>query len=222
MDCHKAFLFTCEHASRRLPKNITPPHLDEHMFYDIGAYSYARILATRMNSPLIAGKWSRLLVDLNRSPHHPKLSYLFPHNKKMLIERYYMPFRMKTYQTICDLLHSYTQVIHISCHSFTPIFHGQQRDFDIGLLYDPSRKEEQHHAHIMSLHLPPLRVRYNAPYKGTADGHVTHLRKQFSPHEYIGLELEVNQENFTTAKSQFWQYVGIDRIIRSLLVLHEV
>ena len=38
-----------------------------------------------------------------------------------------------------------------------------------------------------------LKVRYNYPYLGSADGFATYLRKQF-PEYYIGIELEVNQK----------------------------
>ena len=39
-------------------------------------------------------------------------------------------------------------------------------------------------------------VRFNYPYKGTADGHTTALRAQFPPSLYAGMELEVSQRYF--------------------------
>jgi hypothetical protein len=36
-------------------------------------------------------------------------------------------------------------------------------------------------------------VRRNYPYRGTADGFTTYLRRQFSARKYLGIELEVNQ-----------------------------
>ncbi len=34
----------------------------------------------------------------------------------------------------------------------------------------------------------------NYPYRGASDGLTTHLRKRFHVNEYLGIELEINQE----------------------------
>ena len=40
---------------------------------------------------------------------------------------------------------------------------------------------------------PELRVRRNYPYAGKGDGLTSHLRVRFTPGDYVGIELEVNQ-----------------------------
>ena len=71
-------LVTCEHASNRLPARyrrlgLPASRLDEHIAWDRGAAILARHVAQRIGAPLHLGRWSRLLVDLNRSIGHPKL-----------------------------------------------------------------------------------------------------------------------------------------------------
>ena len=53
---------------------------------------------------------------------------------------------------------------------------------------------------------PELKIRFNYPYLGKADGFTTYLRKIF-PENYIGIELEVNQKfvNNNKMKSAFKQ-----------------
>jgi len=69
-------LLTCDHASHRIPERlgdlgIEPPHLQEHIAWDIGAEAMTRWLARRLDAPAIVGGFSRLVVDLNRYLHDP-------------------------------------------------------------------------------------------------------------------------------------------------------
>jgi hypothetical protein len=44
---------------------------------------------------------------------------------------------------------------------------------------------------------PAFSVRRNYPYRGTADGFTTYLRRQLSSSPYLGIELEINQRHVT-------------------------
>jgi predicted N-formylglutamate amidohydrolase len=93
-------------------------------------------------------------------------------------------------------------------HSFTPVFYGVERQAEIGLLYDPRRSNERlfcaewRNLLQRSSSNNLFRVRMNYPYKGTADGFITSLRKIFSNSYYIGIELEVNQGVLASAKAR--------------------
>ncbi len=69
-------LSSCEHAHNSLPKEyasrMPASILASHRGWDLGALSVAKHLAQALRAPLIAGKFSRLLVDLNRSANNPK------------------------------------------------------------------------------------------------------------------------------------------------------
>ena len=108
-----------------------------------------------------------------------------------------------------------TRVLHISSHSFTPRLDGIERRADVGLLYDPRRAGEQRFCLAWKRALesasPGLVVRRNYPYRGSADGLTTHLRRRFAERSYSGIELEVNQKH-ALGEPRAW------RALRALLV----
>jgi predicted N-formylglutamate amidohydrolase len=93
-------------------------------------------------------------------------------------------------------LKSGEKVIHVGVHTFTPVLHGHRRKTEIGLLYDPSRVREEDFClglqKFLRLH-SNLAVHRNLPYRGTGNGLVMALRKEFPLSKYLGLELEINQ-----------------------------
>src|ERR1044071_3288283 len=73
-----ALLFFCDHASNAVPKELGTLGLPEtdfvrHIVYDIGAAALTRALSDRFRAPAVIGRWSRLVVDLNRGPDDPTL-----------------------------------------------------------------------------------------------------------------------------------------------------
>lgn len=192
---------TCEHASNALPaafEGLAPANvLASHRGWDAGALPLAQALASRLDAPLHAGRFSRLLVDLNRSSHHPGLfsSYARPlvaATRTEILETIYQPFRSAVWGAVTERL----PCLHLSVHSFTPEWEGQRRTTDIGLLYDPGRNGERRLAAAIGQQLRaagPWTVHRNQPYRGRADGHTTALRRQLADGVYAGLEIEINQ-----------------------------
>lgn len=201
-------VFTCEHASNHIPKSfhhqINQSILQTHNAYDLGASDMSMLFSQYFNQPVITGDISRLIVDLNRSIYRNKCfsdytQTLTPAKKEVLLSQYYHPFREKTQQLIQEILNKQNHfVLHLSIHSFTPVLNNEIRKNDIGILYDPKRKNEKIFSHTLSNQIKnhsenSLSVRMNYPYLGTADGHTTALRKILTE-KYIGIELEVNQK----------------------------
>ena len=206
-DCFN-LLFTAEHASNAIPARYRDVErcagavLQTHRGYDPGTAELARRLARSFNAPLLMGRYSRLLIELNRSLHHPRLwsefsTPLDAASKKQLVTDYYHSYRGSVADQIRKLSRAGRPVLHISVHSFTPKLGGKIRNADIGLLYDPSRKTEAtfcaRWTDSIKSQTTSLRVRRNYPYLGIADGLVPYLRRQFSAEVYAGVELEVNQ-----------------------------
>ncbi|MEG2140998.1 MAG: N-formylglutamate amidohydrolase, partial [Bilophila sp.] len=179
--------------------------LDTHRAFDAGASTIAHLLAQRWNVPLFCGTVSRLVCDLNRSEHSASLwsdwtRDLPAARHKAILTRWYQPYRTAVSEAIAHALQELNagqRVLHLSLHSFTPIWKGEERTTDLGLLYDPSRQPEKTLALALqtALHeqLPTARIRRNAPYRGTADGLTTTLRKHYPASHYLGFELECNQ-----------------------------
>lgn len=200
-----AWILSCEHAGNAIPDpwdrlvKIPKKVLESHEGVDIGALEIAESLQGFLACPLYFETATRLLVEQNRSLHHPKLfsrycDGLSQGQKKEIIDTIYQPYHRAVEEKIVQLLQRSSLVIHISVHTFTPVLKGEVRNTDIGLLYDPRRPLERKFCRDWRSHLKKwFKVRMNYPYRGTADGFTTSLRKKFSKEIYCGIELEVNQ-----------------------------
>ncbi|HZD05694.1 MAG TPA: N-formylglutamate amidohydrolase [Longimicrobiales bacterium] len=203
-----ALVLSCEHAGNRVPGPWRPLFegadevLASHRGWDPGALALARRMARTLDAPLIAVSVTRLLVDANRSPGHPRLFSPFtrglpPGERERLLARHYRPHHARVEAAVRDGLGRTGRVLHVGVHSFTPVLNGRLRRLDVGLLYDPSRELERSLAAAWLAAargaLPELRFRANAPYRGTSDGLTTLLRRRFPPERYSGVELEIGQ-----------------------------
>lgn len=208
------FVVTCEHASNRLPVRygslgLEPARLSEHIAWDPGSREIARALGRRLGCPLHEGRYSRLLIDLNRNLGHPKLiaqrsfGVEIPGNRNLdaaererRIREYWTPYRERVLSCMRSIVERAGRCIHFGVHSFTPVVDGVERDVCVALLYDPGRGAELELAGQMaaSLKAGGVRVRRNYPYRGVSDGLVTACRKVFPDCEYAGIEIEVSQK----------------------------
>ncbi|MFB9055558.1 N-formylglutamate amidohydrolase [Mariniflexile ostreae] len=200
-------ILTCEHGGNHIPKEYESYFknkknvLNSHLGYDLGALDIFKTLAPLANYAHYS-ETSRLLIELNRSLHHPNLfstitKPLAKDLKAEIISTFYHPYRIAVASKIRDYIKYNEWVVHLSIHSFTPVFKNTERNCDMGLLYDPKRKLEKQFCKQLKSSLNAkdvnLNIRYNYPYLGKSDGFTTYLRKTFPKH-YMGIELEVNQK----------------------------
>jgi predicted N-formylglutamate amidohydrolase len=152
---------------------------------------------------------TRLLVDLNRSPHHPRAlsewtRSLARPDRESLLRRYHAPHRAAVEGDVEELVRRGRRVLHLGVHSFTPVLDGVARGADLALLYDPARPLERglcsSWAEALARALPRLAVRRNQPYRGASDGLTTWLRRRFPAEAYLGIEIEVNQRHLTAGR----------------------
>jgi len=229
------YLITCEHGGNRIPSRYrdffrgSDEVLRTHRGYDPGALRMAHDMAQALEAPLVAATVSRLLIDLNRSLRHPHVYSEMtraapPELREEICRRYYLPYRTKAESRIRQAVESGARVVHVSCHSFTPELHGEVRNADIGLLYDPARPGEaalsRHWRQEIQHSLPDTRIRMNYPYSGTADGFTVHLRRQFAAETYLGIELEINQKH-VFERGRHWQQLRAEVVGALVRVLHD-
>ena len=202
------WLFTCEHGGREVPAEFAPLFADagkvlaSHRGSDPGSLEVFNALAPHFADAGFKSTTTRLLVDLNRSLHHPGLFSEFTRTlpaaeRAAIVDRWWRPWREAVAATVAAWQSTGLAVRHVSVHSFTPRLRGQARNADIGLLYDPGRPAERAFCRAWQARLLALgwRVRLNYPYRGVADGHTTALRRRFTQ-DYCGIELELNQALF--------------------------
>ena len=205
------FIISCEHGGNTVPPAYAPLFvghealLQTHRGWDLGALELARQLATAVDAPLFAATTTRLLIDLNRSIGHRQLYSEATRSLPLatrcrIVAMHYRPYRDAVEGEVARLIAAGQRVVHIASHSFTPQLHGVVRRADVGWLYDPRRAGEGPFAlHWLSAFerlRPDLKLRRNYPYVGRGDGLTTLLRKRHGAHQYVGMELEVNQHFF--------------------------
>jgi predicted N-formylglutamate amidohydrolase len=199
-------LLTCEHGGNKVPATYRPLFagsaalLTGHRGWDPGALSLFHELEP-LTDASFSSTTTRLLVELNRSLHHPALFSAITKDlpkveRERILKLHYHPHRGAIDAQVAGWRAKAEHVMHLAVHSFTPVLHGEVRTLDVGFLYDPSRSVEKRWAerwrHELLALDPELEVRMNRPYLGKADGLPTHLRRLHRS-GYAGIELEVNQ-----------------------------
>ncbi len=207
-----ALVLSCEHASNRVPADYAARFrggerlLASHRGYDAGALPIAQRLARELRAPLVVGRVTRLVVDLNRPEGHPAL---FSHfiagleaaDREQLLRRFHRRHWAAVQSAVQARLGLQVPVLHLSLHSFTPVLRGQRRRADVGFLFDPRRRLEKEVCDAWRERLRrALRARgleltlmHNSPYSGAGAGLTTSLRQVLPAQRYVGIELELNQ-----------------------------
>ena len=221
-------LFICDHASNALPNiygslGLPPEQFARHIAWDIGAADVTRALATLFEAPAVLSRFSRLLIDPNRGADDPTLvmrisdGALIPANApiddKEIARRtdlYWRPYRDAIAAQLDRMSAQLTPPAIVSIHSFTPVWRGTSRPWQIGLLWDGDPRLAQ--ALMSELETQPdLTIGDNEPYDGALEGDTLYdlgtLRGL--PHILI----EIRQDLIATpAGAQAWA----DRIARAL------
>lgn len=153
-DGNGPFFFTCEHAGRRLPRQLGTLGLSEtdrqrHIAWDIGALDVSMALADHFDAPLLHQRYSRLVIDCNRRPEAPDAIVTVseetevPGNiglseaaRRQRVKEIFEPYHRAALDVITARKQDNTPPIHIAMHSFTPVFKGYRRPWDLGILYD--------------------------------------------------------------------------------------
>ena len=144
-------LIVCEHASNHVPDEydnlgLSQDELQSHIAWDIGAAEVALHLSALLDAPYVRGEVSRLVYDCNRPPNAPDAMpeksevFVIPGNqnlstddKQTRLERVYEPFKHCIEQTLAGFSE---QPALITIHSFTPVYNGDVRAVELGILHD--------------------------------------------------------------------------------------
>lgn len=196
---------TCEHASQRLPEGYRwHPHderlVGTHWAYDLGAAEITRELAAALGAPAVLSRFSRLLLDPNRSEDSPTLFLaeaegapvelnrdLDAAERERRILRFHQPF----HGAIDTRLAAYRAEILFSIHSFTPVYDGQERWMEVGVLFD--EEEELAERMAAAIREAGFATAMNEPYSGKA-GLIYSAGRHARAHRRRAVELEVRQD----------------------------
>jgi predicted N-formylglutamate amidohydrolase len=205
-------LFVCDHASNAVPEAYGTLGLEEgafaaHIAYDIGAAQVTRALANAYGAPAILARWSRLLIDLNRGADDPTLvmklsdGRIIPGNRhagdvevEKRLDLFYRPYHTAIAEQITKLRDAGVIPTIVSMHSFTPVWKGFQRPWDVGVLWDKDGRLAN--PLMAALKRAGFTVGDNEPYKGELEGDCMYMHGSLNglPHVLI----EIRQDLIAT------------------------
>lgn len=174
-------VLVCDHAS-----NFTPPEygtlgLDRaeftrHIAWDPGAMPVSLEMAALMDAPLVASRISRLIIDCNRPLDAPDLipamseTTVVPGNRDLSAEERqrrvalaHAPFHCAIDDLLDTRAKAGLETRLVSVHSFTPIYKGVPRPWDIGIIHGDDRRLAAPLIDALC-RLPGITVGVNEPY----------------------------------------------------------
>lgn len=217
----------CEHAGQLLPESLGSLGLDteamsKHIAWDIGAAGLARALSKQLDAPLIMQRYSRLVFDCNREMEAPDAiaevsddieipanQQLSESDRQARFDQVYAPFKLAIEQVIEGNLQQGISPAIVCIHSFTPIFKGEQRSLDLGIIHDVSDANFANHILDLARQLGQYSVALNQPY-AARDG-VTHTLKLHGVHRNLpSVMFEVRNDliNDVDGQKQWAQHLG--------------
>jgi len=170
---------TAEHASNALPEGYTwsesdrAHFTDEHWGWDKGSLEVALHLAKELKCVLVHSLYSRLLLDVNRDLPSETLfrvsgdgreidlnRNLDEEEEEKRIQKYYQSYYRALREVSIKIKPQYV----FSVHSFTPLYEGNPRTLEVGILVNYSEELGQKvHDELKKRH---HKVAINEPYDG--------------------------------------------------------
>ncbi|GAB4267522.1 MAG: N-formylglutamate amidohydrolase [Pararhodobacter sp.] len=219
-------ILICEHASNALPVDwpelggdlgISAQTRASHAAWDIGALGVARGLAPEIatacgGAVLVHAPLSRLVYDLNRAPDHPGAMpetseiHPIPGNRNLTdaqklarIVAVRQPFHTTLSDVVMETVALGRRPVLIAVHSFTPVYMGQARAVEFGVLSDDD--DALAFAILRAAEGCGLECAYNEPY--SAKGDVAHTtRMHAGPLRLRNTMLEIRNDLITGADQQ--------------------
>jgi predicted N-formylglutamate amidohydrolase len=203
------YVIVCDHASNIVPAEygslgLDPAAREAHIAWDPGALGVARALARVVDAPLIYATVSRLVIDCNRPPDAPDLvpetseATAIPGNADLSqaerdrrIAAIHAPYHDAIDALIEERLAAGKETALVAVHSFTPVFHGVTRPWEIGIVFDRDRRLAD--VLIAGLQGDGLNVGINEPY-APADRVYTTMTRHGEGHGLACVMIEIRND----------------------------
>lgn len=203
-------LLTCEHASNALPDEGQPggwswPPADrrlvhDHWAWDPGAAALTRALCARTGAPAVLSRFSRLLVDPNRPLDSETLfrdvadgspvelnRVVSSAERERRLTRCYEPY----HAAVDAMVQRHPGAPLLSMHTFTPVYEGQPRAVELGVLFDDDEAWALRWFDALQGH--GYDVRLNEPWSGRL-GLMYSVQRHAQRWGRVCMELEVRQD----------------------------
>lgn len=198
-------LLTCEHASERFPHPWTWPEADvrlrgTHWAFDLGAWDLTHELAAKLGAGAVLANFSRLLADPNRPEDSPTLFReiaegepvtfnvgLDAEERERRLSQLYRPY----HTAVAGVAAASKAEWMLSVHSFTPLYEGQPRAMELGVLFDT--EEDAARDFGARVEAAGFVVAYNEPYSGR-EGLIYSVEKHAFATAKRPIEIELRQD----------------------------
>ncbi len=208
-------LILCDHGGNIVPYGVgdlgvSAELLGLHIGWDIGAADVARRLARRLRAPAIINHTSRLIIDPNRRPYIetsiPAVSdrSVVPGNRDLSreavqrrIRDYFLPYHRCIARRLGKFRQQGVIPALIAVHSFTGRLNGEDRPWQIGILWRGDRRLSNPVLNWLR-EQTDLVIGDNQPYSGMQDFGFTvtfHAQRTRLPH----LMIEIRHDQIDTA-----------------------
>jgi predicted N-formylglutamate amidohydrolase len=203
-------LLTADHAGRAIPRGLgrlglSDSELGRHIAWDIGIAGVTERLSAVLDATAVLQTYSRLVIDCNRDPtvssSIPEVSETteIPGNRGLSVEQrvarrraIFEPYHARI-RTLLDARQVADRcTVFVAMHSFTPVFKGEPRAMQVGVLYNRDARLAEIMLDLLRAE-GDLTVGDNAPYAVsdvTDYGVPVHAEKRGLAH----VEIEIRQD----------------------------
>jgi len=208
-------LLVADHAGKAIPRalgrlGVAEAELARHIAFDIGIAGVGRHLADALDATLIQQNYSRLVIDCNRPPGAPtsipEISELTPIPGNMALgdgdkaaraEAIFWPYHRCIDAELDRRRAADRPTALIALHSFTAVFKGASRPWQVALLYNRDPRLARRLLALFAAE-PGLTVGDNAPYfvSDTTDYTIPmHGERRAIPHALIEIRQDLIAED---------------------------
>lgn len=212
------FVILCDHASNGIPEayqsfGFAEDALQTHIAWDPGALAVARLLSAKLDTPLFWPDASRLIIDCNRAPDASSLivtesegrpvpanRVLSEEERSRRLDRIHAPYHDAIDGCLDRRMAERRPTALIAIHSFTPVYFGNARPWQVGILFDDDRR-------LADLLIrgfkadPALTVGINQPYS-PADGVYYTLSRHAQPQSLPSAMIEIRNDEISDEAGQ--------------------
>ena len=227
------FVLTADHAGQLIPRRlaslgVSAAERERHIAWDIGIAGVTERLSDALDAAAVLQTYSRLVIDCNRDPAWPSaIPAISEHtaipgnvdlseaDRAARTAEIFLPYHHR----IAALLDARAAIgrrsVLVAMHSFTPVFKGESRAMEVGVLYFRRTRLAEIMLDLLR-NEGDLTVGENAPYALTADSDYSipfHGERRGLEH----VEIEIRQDLIATSDGQA---AWADRFARLLTLAH--
>jgi predicted N-formylglutamate amidohydrolase len=204
------YVLTADHAGKLIPRclgdlGVAAADLERHIAWDIGIAGVTERLAAALDATAASQTYSRLVIDCNRDPAWPSAMPtvseftevpgnvgLTAAERALRTTEIFRPYHDRITALLDARAAAGRRTVLVAMHSFTPVFKGEPRAIEVGVLYFRRTKLAEIMLELLR-NEGDLTIGENAPYALTGDSDYSipfHAERRGLEH----VEIEIRQD----------------------------